>query len=264
MPHLAANGINLYYELAGPPDAPVVVFINGIYQDTTGWALAVRDVSPRFRTLVYDCRGQGQSDKPAEGPYMPEDHARDLAALLDVLRVERVHAVGLSNGGIVLQHFARLYPARLGRIVLADTFSHMDAVQDAMLASWRAALETGGTGLRFTIALPWVWGADFLGRNYAAIMALRDKAIETLPAASSLHLLDGARTHDARAWLGDIRAPALVIVGDQDVIIQLHHARFMQGAIPGARLHVIHGAGHAAWLECAGEFNRAVLDFLEG
>lgn len=263
MPQLLLNGINLYYEISGDGRAPVVVFINGLYQDTTGWALAVRDLSPHFRTLVYDCRGQGQSDKPLEGPYTPEQHARDLAALLDALQIARAHFVGLSNGGIVLEHFARLFPARLQKLVLADTFSHMDAVQGALLDAWGTALEAGGTGMRFLIALPWIWGAEFLERNYAAIMALRDKAIESLPTYSSLHLLHGARQHDARSWLGTIRAPTLVLVGEQDVIIQMHHARFLQASIPGARLHVIAGAGHAAWLEKSREFNRAVSDFLK-
>lgn len=263
MPTTNVNGINLYYELTGDPATPVVVLINGLFQDTTSWALCTRAISPPFRTLVYDCRGQGQSDKPQEGPYYPDLHARDLAALLDHLNIERAHFVGLSNGGIVLMQFARLFPERLNKIVFADTFSHIDAVQKAMLASWRLALEAGGTGMRFLIALPWIWGAEFLERNYDAIMALREKAIQTLPTYSSLHLLDGAATHDARAWLGSIHAPTLVIVGDQDVIIQMHHARFLQQSIPNARLHVIEGAGHAAWLEKAEAFNQVVLSFLQ-
>ncbi len=264
MPAANVDGIHLYYELSGEPTAPALVFINGIFQDTTGWALAVRGLSPYFRTLSYDCRGQGQSDKPEAGPYTPELHARDLAALLDALHIETAHVVGLSNGGIVLQHFVRLFPGRVNKMVLADTFSHMDAVQRAILNSWRIALEAGGTAMRFLVALPWVWGADFLERNYDAIMALREKAIQILPTYSSLHLLDGAISHDARPWLGDINVPTLVVNGDQDLIVQMHHARFLRQSIPNAQLHIIAGAGHAAWLEKADEFNRAVLEFLKG
>ena len=264
MPTLTTSGVNLYYELTGNDAAPTVVFINGLFQDTTSWALAVRALAPRFRTLTYDCRGQGQSDKPLAGPYLPETHARDLAALLDALDIRRTHFVGLSNGGIVLQHFARLFPERLDRLVLADTLSHVDAVQRAMLHTWRLGLETGGTAMRFMIALPWLWGADFLERNYDAIMALRDKAVQTLPTYSSLHLVDGALTHDARGWLAGIAAPVLVVNGEQDLIVQMHHARFLQSAIPGARLHIIADAGHAAWLEKAGEFNQVVEAFLDG
>jgi 3-oxoadipate enol-lactonase len=93
-------------------------------------------------------------------------------------------------------------------------------------------------------------------------MALRAKAIETLPTYSSLHLLEGTYQHDAREWLHTIQVPTLVVVGDQDLMVQAHHARFLQQSIPGAQLHIIQGAGHAAWLEKADEFNRTMRDFL--
>jgi 3-oxoadipate enol-lactonase len=264
MPFAVVNDVQLYYELreAHSTDAPTVVFINGIFQDTTSWALTVRDVASAFRTLVYDCRGQGQSDKPQAGPYTPELHARDLAALLDALQIERAHFVGLSNGGLVLMHFARLCPSRLHRLVLVDTFSHLDVVQQAMLHSWRAALEAGGSALRFTVSLPWTWSADFLAQNYDTIMALREKAAQA-PTHSSIHLVDGALTHDARAWLGDIRAPTLVVQGTEDKMLSIEKAHALQQAIPNAQLHLIAGAGHAAWLEKAAEFNQVLLEFLK-
>ncbi len=263
MPTANANGVNLYYELSDNAAAPVVVFINGIFQDTTSWALAVRDFSPHFRTLTYDCRGQGQSDKPQAGPYTPELHARDLAALLDTLKIQKAHFVGLSNGGVVLMHFAKWFPQRLGKIVFVDTFSHIDAVQKAMLNSWRAALEAGGSALRFLVSLPWTWGADFLERNYEAIMALQEMAAQ-LPTHSSIHLIDGTLTHDARPWLGDIKAPTLIVHGDQDRMAPLRYVQTLHQSIPHARLHIIAGGGHAAWLEKADEFSRVVLDFLKG
>jgi 3-oxoadipate enol-lactonase len=264
MPFAAVNDVQLYYELSAAQsgDAPTIIFINGIFQDTTSWALTVRAVAPTFRTLIYDCRGQGQSDKPQTGPYTPELHARDLAALLDVLHIERAHCVGLSNGGLVLMHFAKLFPARLRKLVCVDTFSHLDAVQQAMLHSWRAALEAGGSALRFTVSLPWTWGADFLAQNYDTIMALREKAAQ-LPTHSSIHLVDGALTHDARAWLGDIRAPTLVVQGTEDKMLSIEKAHALQRAIPNAQLHLIAGAGHAAWLEKATEFNQVLLEFLK-
>jgi 3-oxoadipate enol-lactonase len=261
MPHIEANGIRIYHELKGDADKPPVVFINGIFQDTSSWALAVRAFAPDFRTLVYDCRGQSQSDKPAAGPYASELHARDLAALLDALGMPRAHFVGLSNGGVVLLHFARLFPQRLNKIVLLDTFAHMDKSQQAMLDSWRAALQTGGSALRFTVSMPWTWGRDFLDANYDMVLALREKAA-LLPVHSSIHLIDGVYHHDARLWLKDIVAPALIVHGDEDRMALPRSAREMQAALPNARLHWLLGAGHAAWLEQADEFHRVVKAFL--
>jgi 3-oxoadipate enol-lactonase len=262
MPFTAANGIRIYYELAGDAGKPLVVFINGIFQDTTSWALATRAFASGFRTLIYDCRGQGQSDKPAAGPYTSELHARDLAALLDALGETRAHFVGLSNGGVVLQHFARLFPERLDKIVLLDTFAYMDRSQQAMLDAWRAALEAGGSALRFTVSMPWTWSRDFLEANAAAVLALREKAAQ-LPVHSSLHLIDGVYHHDARPWLPDIAAPTLIVHGDEDRMALPRSAREMQAMIPNSRLHWLYGAGHAAWLEQADEFHKVTIGFLK-
>ncbi len=261
MPTVNVNGIKLYYELSGSADAQPVVFMNGIFQDTTSWALAVRALSPHFRTLIYDSRGQGQSDKPQAGPYTPEIHARDLAALLDHLNISRAHFVGLSNGGIVLMHFAKMFPERLNKIAFVDTFSHIDAVQQAMLRSWRSALVAGGSALRFVISLPWTWGAEFLANNYDAIMALQSTAAQ-LPTHSSLHLVDGVMQHDARAWLPDIHAPTLIVFGEQDRMVTLDYIYAFHQCIPQARLHLIKHAGHAAWLEKPDEFHRVLLEFM--
>ncbi|MCA1553408.1 MAG: alpha/beta hydrolase, partial [Chloroflexi bacterium] len=198
---------------------------------------------------------------PQAGPYTPEMHARDLAALLDALGIEHAHFVGLSNGGIVLMHFAKLFPERMDRLVFADTFSHVDAVHQAMLDSWRAALVAGGSELRFMVSLPWTWGAEFLSRNRDAVLALRDKAAQ-LPTYSSMHLIDGGYDHDARPWLGSIGAPTLIIHGSEDRMDPLKRVHTLHEMIPHSRLLIIEGAGHAAWLEKADEFNRVLLEFL--
>ncbi len=261
MPVIQSDGARIYYELNGPDGAPVVLFSNGIWQDTASWAAAVRDLGPYFRTLTYDCRGQGQSDKPDSGPYTPPIHARDVLALLDALELPWVHFVGLSNGGIIALHFAHLYPGRVRKLVLADTFTHIDGLQQVMFRSWRFALEAGGGALRFRVGLPWVWSARSLEERYDAVMAMIEKA-ERLPVPSSIHLIEGALTHDARPWLHEIRHPALVINGEQDLMVPLWRAEALVHALPDAQLCVIPGAAHAAWLEEPALFNGAVLDFL--
>lgn len=125
-----------------------------------------------------------------------------------------------------------------------------------------AALETGGSALRFLVSLPWTWSADFLESNYEAIMDLQAKAAQ-LPTHSSIHLVDGAMTHDARPWLGEIKAPTLIMHGDQDRMAPLYCLQTLHQSIPHARLYIIKGGGHAAWLEKADEFNRVALEFLQ-
>jgi len=90
MPKIKANGIELYYELHGSETAPVLTLSNGILMSTASWAFQTPMFSRHYRLLLYDCRGQWQSDRPA-GPYSMELHADDLAALLDTLGIESAH-----------------------------------------------------------------------------------------------------------------------------------------------------------------------------
>src|ERR1700740_33554 len=115
MPRIKINDISLNYELdirdLRPSDEaqsnndkrPVVVFINGLTMDVSGWFLQVRAFSERYKVLRYDCRGQGESGKPDE-EYSQEMHADDLKSLMDKLGIQKAHIIGLSNGGMITQH----------------------------------------------------------------------------------------------------------------------------------------------------------------
>ena len=100
MPTIQVNGVQLYYELHGSGE-DVLVLNNGIIASTATWAFQLPALTPHYRVLLYDMRGQGQSQKwqPGDPDYTWEQHADDLAALLDALGIERAHIGGISYGG---------------------------------------------------------------------------------------------------------------------------------------------------------------------
>ena len=125
MPKIDVNGVELYYELHGAEDAPLLVLNNGIIMNAAGsWVYQTKALSAHYRVLLYDCRGQGQSDHPDES-YTMEMHADDLAALLAALGYEQAHIAGISYGGEVGQAFALKYPDRCASLILADTVSEV-------------------------------------------------------------------------------------------------------------------------------------------
>jgi 3-oxoadipate enol-lactonase len=260
MPTLAVDDVDLYYEIHGDDGAPPLVFVNGIFQDTTGWSLHVRRFADR-RCLVYDCRGQGRSAKPA-GPYRIERHAADLLGLLDALRIDRVDLVGLSNGGAVAMTFAAAHPDQVRRLVLVDTFAYADATLRAKLRSWELALDAGGPGLRFDVSVPWNFSRAFLDAHGRDLPALREKALALEPDAMRA-LIAGSALHDGRAALPRIAAPTLVLVGAEDLLAPPWAAREIADAVPDARLQTIAGAGHAMPIEQFEKFCDAVRAFLD-
>jgi 3-oxoadipate enol-lactonase len=110
--------------------------------------------------------------------------------------------------------------------------------------------------------LPWTWGAAFLEKNLAAVLALQEKAAR-LPAHSSIHLIDGVIDHDARPWLRDITTRALIVHGEHDRMAPPHSVAVLQAHLPNAQTVWIPQAGHAAWLEQPDVFNAAILEFLD-
>ena len=108
MPYIKTqDGCNLYYELLGTgPGKPDIAFINGTLQTTIYWKLISKSLSDRYRVLLYDCRGQGESDL-GELPLSLNQHAQDLQTLLYELGIHQTHIIGISHGARVALALAR-------------------------------------------------------------------------------------------------------------------------------------------------------------
>lgn len=256
------TGITVHTETAGDPKGPAVLFANGLTMDTTAWEGVVAALPERYATVRFDARGQGASDKPA-GPYTPEQHADDLLALIDTLGLDAVHLVGLSNGGLVSMLAAGRAPERVRSLTLIDTFPRVDAFLRAVLRGWRAAILAGGSGLRFDVATPWVWGQAFLDAHEEEVLAFRERAAATDP-RPVLELIQGLLEFagDARQTLHRYEGPLAVLVGDDDVLTPLRFAREIVQAAQRGRLEVVGDAGHAAPIERPDEIARILTDEL--
>ena len=114
------NGIRLHYldyEGAGP----ALVLLPGLTANAHCFdGLLKAGLNENYRVLALDLRGRGLSDKPATG-YAVGDHAADVKALLDALRIERAVICGHSYGGIVSMHLAAHYHKCFEKVVLIDS-----------------------------------------------------------------------------------------------------------------------------------------------
>lgn len=260
MPKIKANGIELYYELHGPETAPVLALSNGILMSTASWAFQTPAFSKHCRLLLYDCRGQGQSEHPAS-PYSMELHADDLAALLEAMGIERAHLGGISYGGEVAQAFAIKYPDRVRSLILADTVSEVGPELRMVVESWLAPARSANALDFFNATVPWNFSPEFIRANPALLEdAKRRYARLDFPAV--VRLCECFLGMDLTARLSEIKAPTCILVGDEDLIKGSAYAEILRKGIPHAELHILRGAGHAACWERANEFNTIILGFL--
>lgn len=260
MPFQEANGIKLYYELHGPANADVIALSNGIFMSTGSWAYQVAELKKHFQVLVYDCRGMWQSDHP-DGPYSMEQHADDLAALLSALGIEKAHIGGISYGGEISMVFALRYPARLRSLILSSTVSQTDPLLVKMGDMWTNALHRNDADALFETSLPLNFSESWLAANSGVLDATRKRYHQMDLKAAEQLMLAFSRV-DFTEELKKITAPALVLVGELDILKSRKYAEIIAREIPGAELVIIPHAAHAVCLEKPAAFNTAVLGFV--
>lgn len=260
MPFVKVNDIQLYYELHGPENADVIVLSNGIFMSTSSWGYQLVEFKKHFRVLVYDCRGMWKSDHPA-GPYSMEQHADDLAGLMDALGIKKAHIGGISYGGEISMTFALKYPQRARSIIVSSAVSQIDPMLQVMGASWMSALQNNDADTLFEITFPANFSESWIAANKEIIEPSRKKFHQMdLKAAEELML--AFSKIDFTDELKKINMPTLVLVGELDILKSRKYSEIIASEIPGAELLIIPHGGHAICMEQPGAFNSAIMGFV--
>lgn len=260
MPKAHVNGIDLYYELHGPDGAPVLVLSNGILMTTASWMHQTPVLSRRYRLLLYDCRGQGQSGHP-DGPYTMGLHAEDLAALLDALGIGAAHIAGISYGAELSLVFACRYPERTRSLIVASAVSEVHPLLRGIVQGWARAAALRDGDLLFDVSHTDNFSERWIAANAAVLEAARAR-YRQLDFRAVEELCRAFLALDITGQLERITAPTLVMVGELDTLKPRQYAEIIAGRVRGAEYVVLPGAGHALCWERPNEFNTLVLGFL--
>jgi 3-oxoadipate enol-lactonase len=257
---LRASQTTIAYEDRGT--GPVVILLHAFPLDSGMWRLQVDDLASDHRVIAPDFPGFGKS---AVSAGLTVDSAADVVAeLLDHLGInERIVVGGVSMGGYVALAFARLYPQRLGALILADTKADPDD-ETARAGRDRLIQLAGEKGVKAVVEqlLPKLLGPTTVAQRSEVVEKVRaiaeKQSVEGIVAA-----LKALRERpDAGPGLAHIAVPALVIVGEEDAITPPEKAKQLAETIPNARLAHVPRAGHLANLENHSTFNAAVREFL--
>ncbi|MEU5695800.1 alpha/beta fold hydrolase [Actinosynnema sp. NPDC020468] len=221
-------------------------------------------VAAGFRVLTSEYRGLPPSDVPAP-PYSVAQLAGDAAALLDVVGTGPCRVFGYSLGAFVAQELAGARPDLVSALALAGTRLEPGAVYRHLHAEALARLESGGAIPEATMALLRV-SVMFAPRRLAsdafAAHALEMMGRPPVEGYSELGLTQAsAHYRPDPAVLAGIRAPALVVGFEDDVLTPPAQGRAVAGTIPRARYAQIRRAGHGAFMEKPGELVRLVTRF---
>jgi 3-oxoadipate enol-lactonase len=258
MPVAITGSTSIDYDIRG--EGPPLLLIGGLGFGRWGWFKQVPAFSRHFRTITFDVRGERKLENGVG------DLAFEVVSLLDHLGVKKAHVLGASLGGFVAQELALVRPDLVDRLVLVCT-SYGGPGPESMspqalsdMLGWGSFSAEGALRRGLQTATSEAYRAEH-----------RDEFEQILDWRLADSPSDAAYYEQARAGagfdlsrdVGHITSPTLVVHGVEDRYVPVANAAALAGAIPGARLRVLDGAGHLVFVEKFADVNREVVTFLE-
>lgn len=242
------DGRAIAWRRLGSDGAPPLLLLNGYAATSADWDPGfLGHLAARFDVVCPDPRGCGGSEL-GSGELTIDSLAGDALAVLDALGLERVTVAGWSMGGFVAQQLAAGAPDRVVALALISTDPGGEAVP-AEDAVWRRLTDHAGTPSEqarrlLELLFPPALAAELFEQVGGLVAEARARLD---PAALSAQELAMERWHSAPAAgrLDSIRAPALVVAGNEDIVIPAANAELLAAALPGSRLAPFQGCGHA-------------------
>jgi len=261
--HFSSDDAEIFYTVIG--DGPPVVLLHPFPANHKVWLPAAELLAGRYRLILPDLRGHGQSGAGA-GPATMGKHAADLLRLLETCGVGMAVFAGVSIGGYVLFEFWRRHRGRVSGLILCDTRAGADT-EEGCANRLQAAddVEKRGPVPFIDSMIPKLLGDTTRTARPDLVERARKMMLEMSAAGIAAVQRGMAARSDSVADLKTINVPTLVMVGAEDILTPLSEAESMQRQIAGSRLQVISCAGHYAVFEqheAAGKTIRGFLDRL--
>ncbi|HYN14333.1 MAG TPA: alpha/beta fold hydrolase [Terriglobales bacterium] len=259
---LSSDDAEIFYTVmgAGPP----VVLLHPFPANHKVWLPAAELLAGRYRLIVPDLRGHGQSSAGA-GPATMQKHATDLLRLSEACGVGKAVFAGVSIGGYVLFEFWRRHRERVSGLILCDTRAGADT-DEGRANRLKAAddAEKQGPVPFVDSMIPKLLGDTTRTTRPDLVERARKMMLEMSAAGIAAVQRGMAARPDSVADLKTINVPTLVMVGAEDTLTPLSEAEFMQRGIAGSRLQVAPRAGHYAVFEQHEAAGKAIRGFLDG
>jgi len=269
MPYATTDdGVKLYYEETG--SGTPIIFVHEFAAHHRSWEPQMRHFGQRHRAITYGARGYPPSDVPEDPAKYSQNRATDdIAAVLDALKIEKAHVVGLSMGGFATLHFGFRHPQRALSLTVAGCGYGAEKGQED---KFRKEVETVVATLRAdgmaSFAEKYAYGPTRVQfenkdpRGFAEFKSLL-ASNSNIGSANTQFGVQGRRPslYDLVDQMKAMTTPTLILTGDEDWPC-LQPALLMKTTIPTSALSVMPNCGHTINIEDPDQFNRLVGDFI--
>ena len=269
MPYATTDdGVKLYYEETG--SGTPIIFVHEFAANHRSWEPQMRHFGQRYRAITYGARGYPPSDVPEDSSKYSQNRATDdIAAVLDALKIEKAHVVGLSMGGFATLHFGFRHPHRALSLTVAGCGYGAEKGQEE---KFRKEVETVVGTLRAdgmaSFAEKYAYGptrVQFENKDPRGFAEFKRELASNsnIGSANTQAGVQGRRPslYDLVDQMKAMTTPTLILTGDEDWPC-LQPGLLMKQTIPTAALSVMPNCGHTINIEDPDQFNRLVGDFI--
>jgi 3-oxoadipate enol-lactonase len=258
---LRSGDAEIFYEIRG--QGSPVVLLHPFPCHHEFWSPVAAALDSRYRLILPDLRGHGDSGI-GEGPALMSKHASDVARLLDEAGIGRAAFIGCSIGGYILFEFWRRFRARVTALALCNTRPQADTAE-ARATRFKAAsavLEQGAEPFLESM-IPKLMGRTTVSTRPDLVDGARVMMRKMSAENISLVQRGMAERPDSVADLKTIRVPALIVIGEEDVLSTVADGELMRQNIAGSQLKLIPKAGHYAPWEQPSAVGPLLRQFLD-
>ncbi|MFW9951198.1 MAG: alpha/beta fold hydrolase [Candidatus Thorarchaeota archaeon] len=268
------KGLKLSYIIQG--NGFPIIFIHGYGGDKEFWKPQIVELSKFYKTIAFDLRGTGESDRP-NIPYTMNMLVDDIKGLMDFLKLSKAHIIGRSFGGMIAQNFVIKYPNQVDKLILIatnygkPTTDWVDLIRENNLKNLKLLNEDPYQAFKQQARL--VYHVNFRKemeqnprKKFFNLFSMEDlikkSTINPPREQDVINQAEAMKTHYTLDKLSEISTPTLLIAASHDRLIPLSIMEEIHDLLPNSILRVIENSGHYMTLSDAPEVNKVILNFL--
>jgi 2-hydroxy-6-oxonona-2,4-dienedioate hydrolase len=250
-----AFGYKLHYREAG--QGPVIILLHGLGGDGSRWTATMNELASDFRVIALDQIGFGASDKPLVN-YNHGLLTEFLVEFMKSIGVSKASILGHSMGGFVGMYAAVHYPEVVDRLILLDGGGLANSPRSPHLVQIQNGTTLAETREYFKLM--------FYDKSRVTDQMVRENYVRRLQASYTISRMQEARAKDlsviSQEQARSIRAPTLIIWGQQDELLDPSIAGELERVVPDSRVELLDKCGHIPQAEQPERFNQLVREFL--
>ncbi|MCX6986942.1 MAG: alpha/beta hydrolase [Chlamydiae bacterium] len=261
MPHVHANGINMYYEVHG--EGKPLILIQGFTRNTLNWRYVLDLLKGKYQVILIDNRGSGRTQHPSP-PYSMQMMAKDIAELLQTIGIETGFFVGHSMGGAILQQLCIDYPKMVKKAIICSSFAQVPYTSLMQIDSI-SQMAVGGVAPEFIFqsVLPGLFSSQFLSQNGNTEKVIQQMLHDPYPQQTEgfLGQAEALKNFNITNELGRIECPCLILVGENDLFTPVSYSKLLKEKIKMAHMKIIPQQGHMINEEVPDQLSKEIEAF---